>query len=154
MIKLSTSALKKITDAAVQAYPHECCGLLAGRRYSDASSSVSCVVASPNVAAGKTHDSFEVDPQVRFDLMRKLDDAGSGEEIIGHYHSHPNHPAQPSARDLAMAYEPDLIWVIVAVQNGQATETTAHVLEADGSQFQQIPLSIIDNPSSTESDTP
>jgi proteasome lid subunit RPN8/RPN11 len=154
MIQLSPSALHKITDAAEKAYPDECCGLLAGWRHSDNALSVSRVVASCNVAAGKTHDSFEVDPQVRFDLMRELDEAGGEEEIIGHYHSHPNHPAEPSARDLAMAYEPDLIWVIVALQDGRATETTAHALAPDGSQFQRIPLSITDSPYSKESDTP
>lgn len=139
MIRFEAEQLKTITDAAECAYPDECCGLLAGRTDVDGAVRVSRVVASRNVAETKKRDSFEVDPQVRFDLMRALDDAG-GERLVGHYHSHPDHPARPSERDLAMAYEPELIWVIVDVSRGRAQDTAAFALTADGAAFQEIPL--------------
>lgn len=144
MIRMPTPALRHIEDAARAAYPHECCGLLAGIRDTDGTVTVTRAVASRNLAETDTRDSFEVDPQVRFDLMRGLEAAGGTEEIVGHYHSHPGHPAVPSARDLAMAYEPDLIWVIAASGPDGVAEVRAHALGTDGARFSEIPLQITD----------
>jgi proteasome lid subunit RPN8/RPN11 len=144
VIRMPATALRHIEDAACAAYPHECCGLLAGTRDADGGVTVSRAVTSRNLAETDTLDSFEVDPQVRFDLMRALEAAGGGEEIVGHYHSHPDHPAVPSARDLAMAYEPDLIWVIAASRPDGIAEVRAHALDAAGTRFSEIPLQITD----------
>ena len=141
---MPAAALRRIEDAAGAAYPHECCGLLAGTRDADGGVTVTRVVASRNLAETDTLDSFEVDPQVRFDLMRALEADGGGQEIVGHYHSHPDHPAVPSARDLAMAYEPDLIWVIAASRPDGIAEVRAHALDAAATRFSEIPLQITD----------
>lgn len=137
MITVPAQMLKQICDAAEAAYPREACGLLIGRRRA-AEIVVTRVVASDNLAPADENDSFEVDPQVRFDAMRAAEAAG--EEIVGHYHSHPDHPAQPSTRDLSMAYEPELAWLITSVVAGQAVQTTAHVLDAQARQFRAVPL--------------
>ncbi|NQV99190.1 MAG: M67 family metallopeptidase [Rhodospirillales bacterium] len=148
MIRIPAACLKAIVDAAEGAYPAECCGLLVGTSNGATSVEVSRVVASPNLADGNGNDRFEVDPQIRFNVMKELDQAaqsdGTQQRIIGHYHSHPNHPAQPSETDLKMAYEPDLIWIITSVVDGQATLTTAHCVDADRTQFRQIPLQTSD----------
>ena len=141
MILFPRPLLKRIVDAAEAAWPGESCGLLVGRAVAAADIAVTAVEASTNVAPG-AGDRFEVDPQVRFDLMRRLD--GGPDRIVGHYHSHPGHPAQPSDRDLKMAWEPDLVWVITAVEDGQAIHTTAHVLDGDGRQFRQVGLRTAD----------
>lgn len=138
MIVVPGPLLKAIVDAAEAAYPEECCGLLVGGAGSAASVAVRRVVASPNRTPDRAADRFEIDPQIRFDLMRELD--GGPDRIVGHYHSHPDQPAQPSARDLEMAFEPDLAWLIVAVAGGQAVQVTAHVVDADGRQFREVPL--------------
>ena len=142
MISLSRTALKMITDAAEAAYPRECCGLLAGRIGANGDLMVNRVVVSANVSTSDTRDSFEVDPEVRFNLMRELEATGTDERIIGHYHSHPNNLAHPSERDLAMAYEPDLVWVISAVEDGTATDTRAYKVNDDATAFREIPLCI------------
>ncbi len=144
MIRLNHDAAQEIGTAATTAFPNECCGLLAGNRDSDDAISVTRVVPSRNMATGSIRDSFEVDPQVRFDLMRELADDGSDTHIVGHYHSHPNHPAVPSARDLTMAYEPDLVWVIVSVGTAGVLDIRAHRVLPDASAFQEIPLHIAD----------
>lgn len=127
MIHLNLSHLKTINDCAEAAYPFESCGLLAGTRNKDGVMQVTRVVTSPNIAdqdsAQNLRDRFEVDPKVRFDLMRELQ--GSDQEIIGHYHSHPEHAAKPSKRDIDMAFEPDLVWLITAVVAGHAGRTRA-----------------------------
>lgn len=148
MISIPQAFLKAIVDEAEAAYPIECCGLLVGRNDSATSCVVTRIVASPNIAEGPGTDRFEIDPQIRFNVMKELDAPenidGPRHRIIGHYHSHPDHPAQPSETDLKMAYEPDLIWMITSVVAGQATLTTAHAVAADSSQFRQIPLHTTD----------
>jgi proteasome lid subunit RPN8/RPN11 len=148
MISIPQTFLKAIVDEAEAAYPKECCGLLVGRDNGAGALVVTRVVISDNLAQGSGHDRFEVDPQVRFNVIRELDecaaDNGTRHRIIGHYHSHPNHPAQPSITDLDMAYEPNLVWLITSVVDGQATLTTAHCVNSDGSQFRQIPLHTAD----------
>jgi|TARA_B110000196_G_scaffold230142_1_gene198707 proteasome lid subunit RPN8/RPN11 len=148
MISIPQKFLKTIIDAAETAYPKECCGLLIGCDNGAGALVVSRVAMSENIAKGAELDQFEIDPQVRFNVMRELDNNAKNNEpkqrIIGHYHSHPNHPAQPSKTDLEMAYEPDLIWLITSVVDGQATLTTAHCIDADGAQFRQIPLKTTD----------
>ncbi len=58
----------------------------------------------------------------------------AGLDIVGFYHSHPDHPARPSQFDLDNAW-PALVYVIVAVNQGKAGETTAWMLADDRSQF-------------------
>ena len=127
-----------IEAAARAAYPDECCGLLAGTGDAAAGYRVSRVVASANLRAGERSDRFEIDPQVHFDLIHAL--KNTPEEIIGHYHSHPDHPAEPSARDLEMAWVDDLVWLITAVADGIPTTTKAHMVDRRASQFHQIRL--------------
>ena len=148
MISIPQIFLKEIIDVAETTYPKECCGLLVGRENGAGALVVTRVVMSQNVTKGTGLDQFEIDPQVRFNIMRELNNSDKNDEprqrIIGHYHSHPNHPAQPSTTDLEKAYEPNLVWLITSVIDGQATLTTAHCINADGSQFRQIPLQTTD----------
>lgn len=123
MIRVPQGLLADIHAQAERAYPNECCGLLVGRAQPDGAVAIVRVVASPNTASGDTHDTFEIDPKVRFDLMRDV--AGGPDDIVGHYHSHPDHPAEPSQTDVDMAFEPDFIWLITAVDASGAGPTTA-----------------------------
>lgn len=140
VIRISPAQLKQITEQAQAAYPGECCGLLAGRADVDGSVTVSRVVASPNAADAAGNDRFEVSPKVRFDLMRALD--GTDEAIIGHYHSHPDHPPQPSKTDLSMAFEAEMVWLITAVATGTAGETLAWRLDREANSVQAVALEV------------
>lgn len=140
-LRMPRNLLQRVTAAAEAAFPHECCGLLAGRNIG-AGLAVTRVAPADNVTEGRAEDSFEVDPQAHFDLLRALE--GSGEFVLGHYHSHPGGPARPSATDLARAYDRGLIWVIVAVADGRATETRAHAIAPGGGAFTEIPIETTD----------
>ena len=146
MIRLSLAHLQDIDGQAEAAYPRECCGLLAGVDDGPGRVRVTRVVQSPNVLVDEDGlggmDRFEVDAQVRFDLMRALH--GSGERIIGHYHSHPDHPAKPSEHDLEQAYEPDLVWLITAVIKGHAGKTLAWRLNRESGAIADIELEVLD----------
>ncbi|MCG8510057.1 MAG: M67 family metallopeptidase [Rhodospirillales bacterium] len=142
MILLPRPLLKTIVDAAEAAFPEECCGLLVGYHEPPQNLIVTRVETSPNLAEDDATERFEVSPQMRLDVMRALE--GGPECILGHFHSHPDHPAQPSERDLERAWEPEMVWLITAVLDGQAIQTTAHVIDADGRQFREITLRTTD----------
>ncbi|MCC7167524.1 MAG: M67 family metallopeptidase [Rhodospirillales bacterium] len=112
MIALRAADLAQIRAQAQASYPIECCGILIGRREADRVT-VTRLVPSANILANERPDRFEIDPRTRLDAMRQAE--AEGLEMVGHYHSHPDHPARPSATDLAAAWEPDLVWLIVAV---------------------------------------
>ncbi len=142
MILIPSPALEHIVNDAEQAYPEECCGLLVGTGDPTGTVTVTRVVSSPNVAPSGKNDSFEVAPKLRFDLMRKLE--GGGDRIVGHYHSHPDHPARPSRRDIEMAWEPEMVWLITAVVGGRAERTTAHLIDRDRGRFREIDIKTTD----------
>lgn len=137
-IRIPDALVIAMMQAAEAASPRECCGLLIGRGGGNGDFIASGAAPSPNVAKGDHKDSFEIDPQVRFDVMRKLGDGP--EKIIGHYHSHPGHAGEPSARDLEMAFEPEMVWLIVAVENGLAQRPRAHIVNPAGTGFREIEL--------------
>lgn len=137
MILLSASQRARIFAIAEQAYPDECCGLLIGRDEADDRILVTRLVESRNIRAERARDRFEIDPQVRIATEREL--RGSAERVVGHYHSHPDHPARPSATDLEMVFEPNLIWIVVGVEKGQGLELNAFRLDESSRQFVSIP---------------
>ena len=142
MIEIETKNLQRIREAAEAAFPEECCGLLIGHDLDGSGRRIEQVLASPNVAADNRHQRFEIDPQLHFDTLRAL--RGGPARILGHYHSHPDHPALPSASDLAQAWEPDLVWLITAVADGLATETRAHVIDSATGKFSEVALACVD----------
>ena len=141
MILIAPTHLNQMTRAAEAAYPREWrpCG---GQRYKRWVRDHHQGRSKDNVHPSGGNDRFEVDPRVRFDLMRELGEIGdkprSSERIIGHYHSHPNHSAEPSVYDLACAFEPALIWIIIGLNGGKVQTVAAHKLHL--SVFQKIPL--------------
>jgi proteasome lid subunit RPN8/RPN11 len=77
------------------------------------------------------------------DFWARVEDEADerGLQVVGFYHSHPDHPAQPSAYDLAHAF-PNLAYIIVSVQNGQVDHVHNWRLRQDRSQFDADPLTI------------
>ena len=138
MILLPAALLRRIEAAAQAAYPDECCGLLIGFREPAGRVRVTRVAESVNVAPPPRRRRFEVDPALRFSMMRRL--RGSREEIVGHYHSHPDGLARPSGRDSAQAYEPELVWLIVAVAGDRSTATTAWLYDPAIAAFRSVLL--------------
>jgi len=146
VVHIAAPLLASITGAAETAYPQECCGLLVGRDAprgkraggSEGRLEVTAVRPSPNVTDGDPRKSFLVDARVHFELMRELGDGP--ERIIGHYHSHPDETARPSAHDRESVFYPDHVWVIIAVDDGRAGEVAAFAFDRDRGQFREIGL--------------
>jgi proteasome lid subunit RPN8/RPN11 len=138
MIVLSASQRARILDLAEVAYPEECCGLLVGIDEPPGRIVVSRLVESRNVRTDRARDRFEIDPQIRIAIEREV--RGGPERIVGHYHSHPDHPARPSVTDLESAFEPNLAWLIVGVTGGRAGELNAYRLDESRGEFVSLPI--------------
>jgi proteasome lid subunit RPN8/RPN11 len=98
----------KILAAVTHALPNECCGLIEGVR--DKNGWRALALHETKNLAGNPRAHFLIDPEAQFLLLRRL--RGTGREIIGCYHSHPNGEPAPSATDLASAAEEDFLWLI------------------------------------------
>ena len=112
-----------------EAYPHECCGALVGRN-----DSAAAVVALPNTTEEGPRRRFLVRPS---DYRLAEQRAGElGAELLGFYHSHPDHPARPSQYDLDHAW-PNFAYVIVSVAAGAAADMTVWWLKDDRTTFEK-----------------
>ena len=112
-----------------ETYPHECCGALVGR-----DGRAAATVALPNTTEEGPRRRFLVRPS---DYRLAEQRAGElGGELLGFYHSHPDHPARPSQYDLDHAW-PTFAYVIVAVAAGAATEMTVWFLKEDRTIFEK-----------------
>src|SRR5215207_4926332 len=99
-------------------YPHECCGLLVGRVGADRRKTVVEVYPVPNAREdGAKHNRSLIPPGEYVRAERRA--RALGLEVVGNYHSHPDHPAEPSQFDLDHAW-PTWSYVIVSVGAGEA----------------------------------
>ena len=132
-IRTDTEVLDVVREHGQRRYPEECCGFLLGRV--DAAGAKVVVSAQPaeNVRAENRERRYTIAPE---DYL-VADRAARKEnlDIIGFYHSHPDHPARPSATDLAEATFPGFIYVITSVNQGKAADLTAWSLAEDRSRF-------------------
>lgn len=134
MICIDAGVWRQIREDGERRYPEESCGLLIGRRLPCGPVEVNEAHAGANVAHEARQRRFAIDPALRFRLTRSL--RGGPETIVGHYHSHPDETAVPSAHDRAMAFEPELVWLITSIIAGRAAETAA--FRIDGSEIAQL----------------
>jgi proteasome lid subunit RPN8/RPN11 len=124
---------------AEAAYPEECCGVLLGRSTEDGGR-IEALVAVENREANEKARRYLI---AAGDYLRAEREAEQrGLDVVGFYHSHPDHPARPSATDLAEATFPGFVYTITAVADGCAGETTAWRLADDRSRFLPVPLTI------------
>jgi proteasome lid subunit RPN8/RPN11 len=129
-----TLTITAAVDQAIRAhgqetYPHECCGALLGR-----DGRVTDVVALPNTTEEGPRRRFLVRPTDYRDAERRASELGA--ELLGFYHSHPDHPARPSQYDLDHAW-PTFAYIIVAVAQGLARDMTVWYLKDDRSSFEE-----------------
>jgi len=121
MVIISQRDYDQILAHTLKVLPQECCGLLIGKKDQDGMYHVHSIQPANNVAGGDKTTEFEIDPKVRFDLIRAEREGSLGENtVIGFYHSHPNGIAAPSDTDRSMVYEPELLWLIATLDEIKA----------------------------------
>jgi proteasome lid subunit RPN8/RPN11 len=95
---------------------------------------VTAIVALPNTTDEGPRRRFMVRPSDYQLAERRATELGG--ELLGFYHSHPDHPARPSQYDLDHAW-PTFAYIIVAVADGTATDMTVWHLQEDRSRFEE-----------------
>jgi proteasome lid subunit RPN8/RPN11 len=135
MLTIPQSAFALLRQHGEETYPHECCGVLLGRFNDDGSKAVARIARCGNTRADSPHNRYSIDPKELIRIQREGRERG--EDIVGFYHSHPDHPAQWSTTDLAEAHWFGCSYVITSVEKGKAVLTNAFELtgtdEADKS---------------------
>ena len=127
MLKILTSDYAAIRRHGEETYPHECCGVLLGRFEDDGSRRPSHRTARcGNTRTDSAHNRYNIDPRELVRIQREGRERG--EDIVGFYHSHPDHPAQWSKTDLAEAHWIGCSYVITSVEKGRAAITNAFEL--------------------------
>jgi len=107
-----------------EAYPEESCGVLAGNLEGPR---VAFATRCENARRDSPRDRYAIDPKEVIRIQREI--RAQGLEIVGFYHSHPNHSAEWSSIDLAEAHWIGYSYVITSVANGVAAETRSFRLE-------------------------
>ena len=135
MIFLTDELIKQIKKHGERTYPNECCGLLIGQFERDGRKTVVEIFSIENAREeAARHNRSLITPQdlmrgERYARERKLD-------VVGNYHSHPDHPARPSQFDLDHAL-PVWSYVIVSVEKGKAVDARSWEMENDRSKFNE-----------------
>lgn len=125
MLKIPTSAYDALRLHGEETYPHECCGVLLGEMNGEGRL-VKTVVRCGNTRTDSPQNRYHIDPKELVKIQREGRERG--EDIVGFYHSHPDHPAQWSKTDLAEAHWIGCSYVITAIEKGKAVVTNSFEL--------------------------
>ena len=137
-LEIAAGVRAQIDAHSEAAYPNECCGALIGR-----DARVEIAMRLDNVTSEEQRRRFLVSPEAYRAAESQAD--ASGRQLLGFYHSHPDHPARPSAFDLEHAW-PNFSYVIAAVHSGRVVDLRSWRLRADRSRFDEeavTPLSSV-----------
>ena len=128
---------ERMRELAESAYPFEGCGVLVGKAR-EGVWEVSEVFPGRNLVEDRRHDRCELDP--RDIIAAERAGRSRGEEILGFFHTHPDHPARPSQFDRDHAW-PGYVYVVCAVDQGRMRRATAWILagQDEGAEFEELP---------------
>ena len=129
MLRISYADYEVLRAHGEETYPYECCGVLLGRSNEDRNA-VHEIVRAGNTRTDSAHNRYNIAPQELVKIQRqarKLD-----LDIVGFYHSHPDHPAQWSTTDFAEAHWLGCSYIITSVEAGKAKITNSFRLTGTG----------------------
>jgi proteasome lid subunit RPN8/RPN11 len=124
-LRIPSAVYQAIRAHGEETYPHECCGALLGRPTSGGWR-VQAAAPAGNARTDSAHNRYQIAAAELVKIEREA--RRQGIDIAGFYHSHPDHPAQWSATDLAEAHWLGCCYVITAVAEGKATVTNSFLL--------------------------
>ena len=140
MIEILTELLNRIKVHGEEIYNEECCGALFGN-YDDETRTIVDLLEFQNEKEESKQNRFLITPD-QYKLAERLAKERNL-ELLGFYHSHPDHPAQPSQFDVDHAL-PWFIYVIVSINEGNANNLTAWILKEDRSGFNHQKIKVIE----------
>jgi proteasome lid subunit RPN8/RPN11 len=133
MLRLTKKLEQEIRDHGARDYPNECCGAMLGTDGDGAGREVRALFPLINRRDDSPRNRFSITPEDFRAAERAAADRGL--DVLGWYHSHPDHPARPSDFDREHAW-PWYSYVIVSIQGGVPKDLTSWQLEEDRTQFQ------------------
>jgi len=122
MLKINSKEYSAIRQHGEETYPHECCGVLLGTMDGN-ERVVTSTARCGNTRTDSPQNRYNIDPRELVRIQREGRERG--EDIVGFYHSHPDHPAQWSVTDLAEAHWIGCSYVITSVTKGKADVTNS-----------------------------
>ncbi len=147
MLEISVADYEAMRAHGEETYPHECCGILLGRTdVAAGNNEVTRIVRAGNTRTDSAHNRYHIAPEELIAAQREGREAGL--DIVGFYHSHPDHPAQWSATDFAEAHWYGCSYVITAVEGGRAAATNSFRLtgadeETKGFKGEEIAIDVL-----------
>ena len=125
--------LQTITRHGEASYPEECCGFLIG--HADGGTTVvERVLSVGNERQESRHNRYLISPETV--LAANKEARALSLDVVGYYHSHPDHPARPSEFDRDHAW-PGLSYLIISVQGGKLADTRSWRLSDDRERFEE-----------------
>jgi proteasome lid subunit RPN8/RPN11 len=152
MLKIPEKILGEIRRHGEETYPHECCGVLLGSLDLEKQvREVKRAVRAGNTRNDSPQNRYNIDPRELIAAQKLARE--KGEDIIGFYHSHPDHPARWSQTDFAEAHWYGCSYVITSVEKGKAKVTNSFALigtSEEDKHFLDEPIEMIATGSGAE----
>ena len=130
MLRIEYADYEALRAHGEETYPNECCGVLLGKNVAEEGNHVRQIVRAGNTRTDSAHNRYNIAPQELVKIQRQARDLGL--DIVGFYHSHPDHPAQWSTTDFAEAHWLGCSYVITSVEQGKAAITNSFLLSGTG----------------------
>jgi proteasome lid subunit RPN8/RPN11 len=143
MLRIQFSDYESLRAHGEQTYPHECCGVLLGRSI-DGTNEVIEIVEAGNTRTDSAHNRYQIAPVELIRIQRQA--RARSLDIVGFYHSHPDHPAQWSSTDFAEAHWLGCSYIITRVAEGKADVTNSFLLRGTSEEdksFEDEPIEIL-----------
>lgn len=139
LLRLSAAARAELERLAAASYPVEGCGVLVGAFGGDGEVSVVRATPGRNLVTGRARDRYELDPGDIVAAERAA--RAEGLDVVGFWHTHPDHPARPSRFDTERAWA-EYVYVICSTQPGGVADLRAWRLGAGGGggEFGEVTL--------------
>lgn len=147
-MKIRQEALDSIRAHGAEGYPEEICGIMLGPQNDGIVTEIRRVrnliglpgSRWPELTIDRRKDRYEMDPLEQMRIHREADDAGL--DVVGYYHSHPDHPAEASKTDASQS-SAGYVYLIVAINGGDPEEANAFVADNNEGPFHSEPLEIV-----------
>lgn len=124
-VLLHQAAYQTMEREGIEHYPNECCGILLGT-----GESIRQAYPVRNLEEERQNDRFVLDPKGY--LSAEEEALRANLRIVGFYHTHPDHPAYPSATDRLYAWE-DYWYIILGIRQKRVQE--CNLFQLDGEEF-------------------
>src|SRR3984893_5997455 len=129
MLRIQFTDYEALRAHGEETYPNECCGVLLGKGGPNGNT-VHQIVRAGNTRTDSAHNRYNIAPQELVKIQRQA--RGLGLDIVGFYHSHPDHPAQWSTTDFAEAHWLGCSYIITSIEQGKAVTTNSFLLRGTG----------------------